>query len=119
ALHAAPADQHVLQRVVEGVTHMQAARDVGRRDDNAVRRLGRFRMGAERAGALPLRVAAGFDLLGIVGLVEHLLKLLWPLTKNATERAPWRFDWGCLWGQRRVSRTISRSTKRSTIGGRF
>ena len=71
ALHAAPADQHVLQRVVERVAHMQAARDVGRRDDDAVRRLGQFRMRLERAGAFPLRVPAGFDLLGVVGLVEH------------------------------------------------
>ena len=73
ALHAAPADQHVLQRVVERVAHVQAARDVGRRDDDAVRRLRRLRMGAERAALLPLRVEAGFDLLGVVGLVEHLL----------------------------------------------
>ena len=72
ALHAAPADQHVLQRVVERVAHMQAARDVGRRDDDAVGRLRRLRMGAERAALLPLRVEAGFDLLGVVGLVEHL-----------------------------------------------
>ena len=75
ALHAAPADQHVLQRVVERVAHVQAARDVGRRDDDAVRRLGRLRMRLERAGLLPLRVEAGFDLLGVVGLVEHLLAL--------------------------------------------
>ena len=42
ALHAPPADQHVLQRVVERVAHVQAARDVGRRDHDAVRRLGRI-----------------------------------------------------------------------------
>jgi hypothetical protein len=39
ALHAPPADQHVLQRVVEGMAHVQAAGDIGRRDDDAVRRL--------------------------------------------------------------------------------
>ncbi len=61
----------VLQRVVERVPHVQAARDVGRRDDDAIRRLGRSRMGLERAALLPFRVAAGFDLLGVVGLVEH------------------------------------------------
>ena len=35
ALHALPADQHVLQRVVERVAHMQRARDIGRRDHDA------------------------------------------------------------------------------------
>jgi hypothetical protein len=39
ALHAPPADQHVLQRVVERMTQMQAAGDVGRRDDDAIGRL--------------------------------------------------------------------------------
>src|SRR5580704_15210851 len=52
---------------------MQAARDVGRRDDDAVGRLRRLRMGTERTALLPFRIAAGFDLLGVVGLVEHLL----------------------------------------------
>src|SRR6185369_2443740 len=44
ALHAAPADQDVLQRVVESMAHVQAAGDVGRRDDDAIRRLGLLRM---------------------------------------------------------------------------
>ena len=35
ALHAPPADQHVLQRVVEGVAHVQGAGHVRRRDDDA------------------------------------------------------------------------------------
>ena len=84
ALHAPPADQHVLQRVVERMAHVQAAGDVGRRDDDAVRRLGRFRMRTEGAALLPLRVEAGFDLLGVVGLVEHFSGLI---TKNATDGA--------------------------------
>ena len=37
ALHAPPADQHVLQRVVEGVAHVQGAGHVRRRDDDGVR----------------------------------------------------------------------------------
>ena len=37
ALHAPPADQHVLQRVVEGVAHVQGAGHVRRRDDDAER----------------------------------------------------------------------------------
>src|SRR5690606_23799460 len=35
-LHPAPADQHVLDRVVQPVTHVQDRRDVGRRDDDHV-----------------------------------------------------------------------------------
>ena len=34
AAHALEADEHVLQRVVEGVAHMQRAGDVRRRDDD-------------------------------------------------------------------------------------
>ena len=69
ALHASPADQHVLQCIVEGMPHMQAAGDVGRGNDDAVWRLRRPRVGAKRTGALPLGVAAGFDFLGVVILV--------------------------------------------------
>ena len=72
-LHAPPADQHVLQRVVECMAHMQAARHVGRRDDDAIGLLRRLRVRLERAGLLPFGVTAGFDLLGVVGLVEHVL----------------------------------------------
>ena len=71
ALHAAPADEHVLQGVIERMPHVQAARHVRWRDHDAIGLLRRFRMGAESSGLLPLRVAAGFDLLGVVGLVEH------------------------------------------------
>ena len=37
ALHAPPADQHVLQRVIQRVPHVQRAGDVRRRDDDRIR----------------------------------------------------------------------------------
>ena len=49
ALHAAAADQDVDQRVLEGVADVQAAGDVGRRDDDAERRLVRRVVGGEVA----------------------------------------------------------------------
>ena len=49
ALHAAAADQDVDQRVLERVADVQAARDVGRRDDDAERRLVRRDVGGEVA----------------------------------------------------------------------
>ncbi len=52
ALHAPIAAQHVLQRVVERMAHMQVAGDVGRRDDDA-ERLGVGALGT--AGAEGLR----------------------------------------------------------------
>ncbi len=36
AAHALEAAEHVLQRVVEGMPHVQRARHVGRRDDDAI-----------------------------------------------------------------------------------
>ena len=55
ALHAVPADEHVLDGVVERVAHVQRAGDVRRRDDDGVRRFapGRARRGtgARRASA--------------------------------------------------------------------
>ncbi len=52
-LHALPADQHVLQGEGERMTHMQAARDVGRRNHDGERTLVALRRGGERAGRLP------------------------------------------------------------------
>ena len=45
ALHAPPADQHVLQRVVERVAHVQGAGHVRRRDDDGVRLARRVGLG--------------------------------------------------------------------------
>ena len=106
AFHAAPADQHVLQRVVERVAHVQAARDVRWRDDDAIGLLRRLRMGAKGTGVLPFGVAAGLDFLGVVGLVEHLLAL--NEKRHGCDTVA--MIWGGAWGQRRVSRAISRST---------
>ena len=49
--HPVPADQDVLQRVVEGVAHMQRAGDVGRRDHDRKR----FRPGLALAPAVKRR----------------------------------------------------------------
>ena len=46
ALHAAPADEEILQRVVESVAEVQGAGDVGRRDDDGER----FAVGVGPAG---------------------------------------------------------------------
>ena len=106
ALHAAPADQNVLQRVVERMAHVQAARDVGRRDHDAIGLLRRFGMGAESPRVLPFGIAPGLDFLGVVGLVEHLLAL--NEKRHGCDTVA--MNEGGAWGQRRVSRAISRST---------
>jgi hypothetical protein len=71
--HALEAAENVLQRVVERVAHMQRARHVGRRDDDAIRfRLGALRpAGPERAGLLPGLVNAAFDRAGLICLLDH------------------------------------------------
>ena len=61
SLHAAPADQQVLQCVVEGVPHMQAAGHVRRRNDDRVGRV----FGAatcECTGLFPVLVKPPFDI---------------------------------------------------------
>ncbi len=71
AAHPLEADQRVLDRVVEGVAHVQAAGDVGRRQHDA-ERLGRgVGTRREQAGVLPRGIDAGLDLCRAVGLVEH------------------------------------------------
>ena len=75
ACHAPPATEHVLQRVVEGVPHVQRPRDVRRRDHHRERRLrgGRLRItriGAEEIALQPLVVPAALDSMWVVHLVE-------------------------------------------------
>ncbi len=68
ALHAAPADEDVLQGVVEGVAHVERAGDVGGRDDDGEGRAGAGGIGAEVSGRLPGRVVAGLHARRIVAV---------------------------------------------------
>ena len=71
--HALEPREHVLQRVVQRVPHVQRPRDIGRGNDNA-KRLGRSALGpaaTERARFLPLRINARFDFGGLVRLADH------------------------------------------------
>ena len=73
AAHALEAAEHVLQRVVERVAHVQRAGDVRRRDDDRVG-LGRGAVrppGPEGLGLLPAGGDARLDGGGIEGLVHH------------------------------------------------
>ncbi len=69
AVHAVQPGQHVHQRVLEGMPHVQRARDVRRRDDDAVGRA--LADGREPAGRFPGSVDAGFDVSGGVALVHR------------------------------------------------
>ena len=73
ALHAPIAAQHVLQRVVERVAHVQVAGDVGRRDHDAERfGAGAFRSpGAEGALALPKFADPALDRGEVERFVHH------------------------------------------------
>ena len=71
ALHAAPADEDVLQRHGQGVAHVEAAGDVGRRDHDGVGRRGGGRVGAECVGLFPPGVEGGFDRRVIEAFAEH------------------------------------------------
>jgi hypothetical protein len=71
--HALETAEHVLQRVVERMPHMQRAGDIGRRDDDGKRfcRATLRSAGAECARLLPGRIDALLHLGRLVGLVDH------------------------------------------------
>ena len=66
ALHAPPADEHVLQRVVECVAHMKGAGHVRRRDDDRVRLAVGVGRTVEVAAFFPERKPLGLGFLGVV-----------------------------------------------------
>ena len=74
ARHALIAGDGVLQGVVEGVAHMELARDVGGRDHDGEGRLVRVRFSVEVAVLLPLLIPFVLHDLMIVGL-RHLFHL--------------------------------------------
>ena len=64
--HPVEADQRVLDRAVEGVAHVQRARDVRRRDgDRVVLRRGALRLGVEEPALQPAPHDPGLDLPGL------------------------------------------------------
>ena len=69
--HPLEADQDVLQREIQRVSHMQAARHVGRRHHDRVGALAAVRIGGKAAGAFPSGIVPRFDRIGAVGLVQH------------------------------------------------
>ncbi len=73
AAHALEAHQHVLQRVVERVPHVERAGHVGRRNDDAERLGVRLRAGAgaEGVGLFPAFPDSRLNARGVVGLFEH------------------------------------------------
>ena len=67
ALHPFPPGEDVLQGVVEHVAHGEDAGDVGRGDDDGIRRLGGSRIGGEVALRQPIGVPLIFHGLRVVG----------------------------------------------------
>lgn len=70
AAHSLPADEEILNRVIQGVTHVQEASDIGRRQNDRVGRLCRFVVGLEVPRAFPVFVDAGFNVSGIVSVIH-------------------------------------------------
>ena len=68
AKHTVVTGEGIHYRVIEAVTHVQAARDIRRRDHDRIR-LASAR-GAEIPAFFPLGVPAGFYGLGLVGFVH-------------------------------------------------
>ena len=68
ASHAMPARHRVENGIVEGVPHVEASRDVGRRNRDAVRGLVRVGFGVKDTALFPRLVPPGFDVLRTVAL---------------------------------------------------
>ena len=74
ALHAAPADQNVLHGVVQGVAHVQLARDVGRRHDDAEGLAVPVHVAAEIAFVQPFLIPLVLHLFGLVSGGQSFLR---------------------------------------------
>ena len=74
ARHTAPADEHVLYRVVEAMPHVQHRRHIGRRNHNDERlaRGGAFGMGGEHPVLGPLGVPGGLSSGSVVGRRQRI-----------------------------------------------
>jgi len=87
AVHPLVADHHVLNRVVEGVAHVQLSGDVRRRDHDRVGLLGGVDPPVEVASLLPEAVPTPLHALRVVGFRQlHALPLL-PLLPLASSRS--------------------------------
>ena len=71
-LHTAPADQDILQRLIERMTHVELAGDVRRRNHNGVRLLLRVRIGVEILPVHPELIDSVLDVAGIVRFGKFL-----------------------------------------------
>src|SRR5690606_3307358 len=73
AAHALEADENILQRVVEGVPHMERAGHIWRRNDDAEagRPVDPAGSGAKGIGLFPGGADALLDAAGVVGFLEH------------------------------------------------
>jgi hypothetical protein len=83
-LHTAPADQNVLDGVVETVTHMQLGGHVGRRHDDDVGLALAVGIGPEVAVLEPARVAGFFERLGVESCRQLAVSCLSLLHQIAT-----------------------------------
>ena len=66
-LHPPPADQDILKRLVQRVSHMKLPRDIGGRDDDGIRLFIRIDLGVEVAALHPEIVDPVLHLARIIG----------------------------------------------------
>jgi hypothetical protein len=66
--HSLVADENVLESVVKGVSHVELTRDVGRRDNDGIGRLGLVDYGCEILFVTPILVYALLEFRGSICL---------------------------------------------------
>ena len=78
-LHALPADQNVLHRIVQGMAHVELSRDVRRGDDDREGSFGVVHFRVEVLLLLPVFIDPVLNSLRIISLGEHLTHFLFSL----------------------------------------
>ena len=78
SLHSLPADQHVLQGLIQGMSHVKLSRNVWRRHHNGERFLVWIHLGIKGSGFFPCFINAILKVFGIVCLCKVLFHLSLP-----------------------------------------
>jgi len=73
ALHPFPPDERVVDGMLQGMSHVQLARDVGRGNGDAIAGPPRLHVGVKVTPLLPPAIPVGLYLLGFIDLVQRLV----------------------------------------------
>ena len=89
--HPLPANQNILECLVQGMSHVQLAGNVRRGNDDGIRFLLRIHMGSKAAAVIPHLINAVFKIFWLVGFCQFLFHIFNSFLPMACSVA------GCAW----------------------